>query len=92
MELYNAEIVDNAKDELIHASLDTNEDSVEDRAAEAHMPWLTVMNKDLKRTDLEKLKTGSLPSYILIDKNGNKVAEGKAASFAKINALATKSE
>ena len=84
MKQYNKDILGNDKAELIHASLDSSEDSAEKWAAKAQFPWLTVLDKDIKRAGLEKFKPRGVPGYILIDKEGNKVAEGKTACFAKI--------
>ncbi len=50
-------------------------------------PWPTVMMKNLKKAGIAKYANGGVPHYVLIDKDGKKLAENKANCLAKIAEL-----
>lgn len=88
MELYKQHIADNPKVAMIHISRDSNEDAAEEWAKKAGFPWLTVLPDKTERSGLDDYKTSNgVPEYHLIDGNGNTVAKGQNASFAKIKNL-----
>jgi thioredoxin-related protein len=85
VESYNKEIAENPKVEMIHLSLDQDEDAAEAWAKKENMPWPTLVGDDKgKDTLTEKYGVRAIPSYILVDRSGNKIAEGKGPAFAKV--------
>lgn len=93
MEKYKESIANNPKVEFIHVSLDRDNDAAEDWATGAGFPWLSVLPKDVERSDLlEFRKTGFVPYYTMIDASGKEVANGASAVFAKVAELASASE
>lgn len=46
-------------------------------------PWPTVMTKKIQKAGLAKYRAGYVPQYVLIDKDGKKLAEGKQACLDK---------
>jgi hypothetical protein len=83
---YKSKIATNPAVEMIHAALE-KEDAALQWAKKESFPWPTVIGKDLKKAGLEKYATAFVPGYILIDKNGKKLAEGSPGAFAKIEEL-----
>lgn len=74
---------------MIHISLDGSEEMATSWAKKFNQPWPTILQKDL---DIPQLVTPyfpgggiRMPSYILVDRTGKKVAEGKAAALAAAN-------
>ena len=94
METYNKEIASNPNAELIHLSLDRDEDAAEEWAAKESMPWPSLMQEDIDDDTLITpfFPDGRLgvPTYILVDRTGKEIARGKAAAMAKIKAAAEK--
>lgn len=73
---------------MIHISHDRDEDSAEEWAAKEGFPWLTVLPKDVDRSDLVEYKVAnSVPHYILVDAAGNRLADGSSAVFGKVREL-----
>ena len=88
METYKSEIATNPKVELIHISRDQNEDAAEEWARELGFPWPTILPDDMQRTGLDKYYGGGVPTYVMVDKDGNEVAKGLAAALQKARELA----
>jgi len=85
---YKTDIAENPKVELIHISHDRDEDSAEEWAAAEGFPWLTVLPKDVDRSDLVDYKVAnSVPHYVLVDAAGKHLAEGSSAVFSKVKEL-----
>lgn len=88
MESYTKEIAENPKVALIHISHDNDEDSAEDWAAKENFPWLTVLPGDRVADDLIELKVrNSVPHYLLVDAEGELLAEGKSEVLSKAGGL-----
>ena len=83
MGTYNSKIAGNDKVELIMASGDQDPKAALKWANQHNFPWPTVMSKDIQKAGLSKYKFGFVPHYVLIDKDGKKIAEGKEASLRK---------
>ncbi len=93
MEKYNASIASNPKVEMIHVSRDQADDAAQDWAAAEGFPWLTVLPGDVERSDLLQFRTrNAVPFYTMVDKDGNEVANGSGAIFAKVAELGDSSE
>ena len=93
MEKYNASIASNPKVEMIHVSRDQAEDAAQDWAAAEKFPWLTVLPDDVERSDLMQFRTrNAVPFYTMVDKDGNEVANGSGAIFAKVAELGKSTE
>ncbi|MEM9079094.1 MAG: hypothetical protein AAGC74_00190 [Verrucomicrobiota bacterium] len=89
MEKYNSEIADNPKVEMIHVSLDRQIDAAEQWAAKESMPWPTILPDKVQRSTMRDYKTNDfVPEYHLVDGEGNSIANGADACFAKIKELA----
>lgn len=73
--------------EMVHVSLDQDEDAAESWAAKESFPWPTVMMSKMKRSGLDGYAPRGVPNYKLISKDGEVVAEGKGAVFQKIAEL-----
>jgi len=86
---YNKEVAANENVEFIHASLDQSEDEALEWAKKENFPWLHVMRKNVLKADLAKFHTsGSVPFYCFVDKDGEVLAQGSEASFAKAKEVA----
>ncbi|MGC6426417.1 MAG: TlpA family protein disulfide reductase [Akkermansiaceae bacterium] len=87
METYNKDIAKNKDVELIHLSLDRDEDVAAAWGAKENMPWPTLMNEDI---DSKVLRTPyfpgrmGIPAYVMVDHTGKEVARGKQAVMEKI--------
>jgi len=93
VESYKEAIENNPKVEFIHVSRDQDEGSAASWAAEAGFTWLTVLHRDAERSGLlEYRSANSVPHYVLVDADGNAVANGSAAAFAKIRELGSGEE
>lgn len=91
MEKYNKTLVGNDKVLMVHVSQDQDEKAAEDWAAKEGFPWLTILPDDTKRAGLaEYHKRAVVPFYIMIDKDGNEVAQGSGPVFEKAAALGEK--
>lgn len=76
---------------MIHVSLDSDKSSAQEWASQGAFPWLTVLPEKVEKSGLRKdyKTTSGVPEYHLVDKNGNSVAKGLSASFAKIAEMQT---
>ena len=90
METYNKKIANNAKVELIMASADQNPKAALNWAQQHSFPWPTVMMKKIDKAGLTKYKSGFVPHYVLVDKDGKKLAQGKDNCLKKAAELANK--
>lgn len=88
METYKNKIAGNDKLELIMASGDQDAKAALAWAKQHSFPWPTVLMKKIQRAGLAKYRSGFVPHYVLIDKDGRKLAEGKAACLSKAAELA----
>ncbi|NNC90314.1 MAG: hypothetical protein HKN82_17815 [Akkermansiaceae bacterium] len=87
MEKYKSKVADEPAVEMIHVSLDRDDSVAESWAASVGMPWPTVMRDKLERSGLSEYSPRGIPHYLLVDAAGNKLAEGSAAVFAKVDEL-----
>ena len=90
MEQYNESISKIAGVKLIHVSFDRDEDSANDWAKQAGFPWLTILHEDVDRSALVEPYFGDslgVPSYLLVDHEGNQLAKGKSAVMAYLGKL-----
>jgi len=93
VEKYNEVIAKNPKVTMIHISQDRDEDAAETWAAAHGFPWLTVLPKDVPRSDLSDYRTrNSVPHYSLRDKDGKEIANGSSAIFSKLAEMGSASE
>ena len=83
MDTYNSKIASNDKVELIMASGDQDPKAALGWAKKHTFPWPTVLMKEIQKAGLAKYRSGFVPHYVLIDKDGKKLAEGKEASLKK---------
>lgn len=91
MEKYNKDLADNPKVVMIHLSSDQDEESAEKWAAKESFPWLTILPDDVERSGLAEYRTRNVvPFYVMVDKDGNPVAEGADGCFAKAAELKEK--
>ncbi|MFP6883736.1 MAG: hypothetical protein VCA40_04845 [Roseibacillus sp.] len=86
VESYRKDVAPNPKVEMIHISRDRNNTAALNWAENQKFPWPTIM-KDETDAALMTHYSNRVPSYILIDHEGNKIAEGKGAIWAKIKTL-----
>lgn len=87
METYTSKIASNDKVELIMASFDRDSNAALAWAKKHTFPWPTVMIKDQNKAGIGKYAGRGVPHYVLIDKEGKKLAENKAECFAKLAEL-----
>ncbi len=81
---YNQVIAGNATVEFIHVSLDHDEKAALIWAQKEQFPWLHVLPEKVKRSKLGKFHTsGSVPFYVLIDKQGKIITKGSSSAFSK---------
>ena len=93
MEKYNEVIAENPKVAMIYVSRDRDDGAAEDWAASHGFPWLTVLPKDVERSDLLAYRAAnSVPHYSLRDKDGKEIANGSSAIFNKLKELSSGSE
>jgi hypothetical protein len=88
VESYNTSIATNPKVEMILLSRDQTEDAATAWAEKVNMPWPTLMMEDTDNKFLEPYNIKFLPTYLLIDRTGKLVANGKSEVFAKIKETA----
>ena len=88
MKSYNKEIASNDKVEMIHISRDNDEKAALAWAKKAKFPWPTLSKKDSsKEKFLMSHYGGGVPTYVLVDIDGKRLATGKAAIWAKLSEL-----
>ena len=77
---------------LIQISGDNSEDDAEEWAAKENFPWLTVLPGDRTIRDLDLRSRKAYPSYLLVDAEGNIVAQGSGEVMSKVASLSGSSE
>ena len=88
VEKYKTSIADNPKVEMIHVSQDFDNEGAQEWAADAEFPWLTVLPENYEASGMLKFYTeAAVPFYTMIDREGNEVARGPEAVFAKVDEL-----
>ena len=87
MATYNNNIATNDQAELVHVSMDRCKVSATKWAKAVNFPWPTVLPKKQRSSGLMKYAGRGVPHYVLIDKEGKRLAEGKAACFQKLSEL-----
>ena len=88
MKSYQEKVATNTAVEMIHLSRDGDKGAAADWAKKEKFPWPTIMQDDTSEFFL-KHYGGGVPTYVLIDREGNKLATGKAAIFDKLDSLGT---
>ena len=86
VESYQKDVVPNPKVEMIHLSRDRNNAAALKWASKDTLPWPTIM-RDQIDASLLTYYSNRLPTYILIDREGNKVAEGKGPVWSKLKTI-----
>ena len=86
MKSYNEKIATNPAVDMIHLSRDNDKGSALDWAKKESFPWPTIMKSDTGEF-FTKHYGGGVPTYVLIDREGTKIATGKADIFAKLDSL-----
>jgi hypothetical protein len=84
---YNAEIATKESVEFIHFSLDRTPKAALAWAKKENFPWAHILPDQHSDSGLKKYAKNYVPYYMLIDKEGKILAEGKQAVFAKVRAL-----
>ena len=87
MESYKRKIADNDKVEFIHFSLDRTPDAALAWAKKEKFPWPHVMADKHTDSGLKKYMKRFVPYYMLVDADGNILAEGNPAVFDKVDSL-----
>ena len=85
---YKEEVADHPSVEMIHVSLDFNKAKAEAWAAEEKFPWPTIAMDKIDPAGLKAFTPQGAPDYKLVSREGNIVAHGKDAVFAKVAELA----
>lgn len=81
-------MADNSTVEFIHVSLDSDKNAALEWAKKENFPWIHVLPEDVKKSDLKKYHTsGSVPFYVLVDKDGKPIAKGSQQTFKKAKEL-----
>ena len=86
VESYQKHVVPNPKVEMIHLSRDRNNAAALKWASKDKLPWPTIMRDQIDASLLTHY-SNRLPTYILIDREGNKVAEGKGPVWSKLKTI-----
>jgi len=86
VEKYRKQIVPNTKVELIHVSLDDEEEEATKWALEGKFPWPTVLAEHYEETGLNEYGAFAGESF-LVDSAGKIVTKDEKEAFAKISAL-----
>tara|TARA_B100000519_G_C13873013_1_gene264583 strand:- start:32 stop:310 length:279 start_codon:yes stop_codon:yes gene_type:complete len=91
VESYQKDVASNPRVEMIHLSRDQDEKAALAWAKKDKLPWPHIMQKDTKDA-LMTHYTRAVPCYVLIDREGNKLAAGsggagKSAVWSKLKEL-----
>ena len=87
-EKYKKSIAKNAKVAFVHVSQDYETKDAEKWAAKEKFPWLTVLPENYQGSGLRDYYTEAIvPFYTMVDAQGEEVARGAEAIFAKIGEL-----
>lgn len=87
MKSFNEKIATNDKVEFIHFSLDRSPDAALAWAKKEKFPWIHILPAKHDASGLKKYAKNFVPYYMMIDGEGNIVAEGKQAIFDKIDSI-----
>ena len=84
VETYNDVVAGSPNVEMIHVSRDRSDDDAEEWAEEEGFPWYTVLPDDVEDSELMEYRpNNSVPYYVIVDAEGNSLASGSTAVFAK---------
>jgi len=73
---------------MVHVSLDRTEDAAQTWAAAEGFPWLTILPDDKDRSGVMEIHSPrGVPTYYMVDAEGNEVAQGSGAIFSKIEEI-----
>ena len=86
---YNNKISTTSNVELIQVSLDKNLSAAKNWATKEKFPWHTVLHNKIGASKLDRFKVKAVPTYLLLDKAGKKIASGKNNVFQKVKELST---
>lgn len=87
MKSYQSEIAPKKNVEFILFSKDRNDAAALGWAKKENFPWAHILPKQHNRSGLKKYAKSYVPYYMLIDKDGKILAEGKRAVLAKVKEL-----
>lgn len=89
MKSYNAEIAPNPDVDMIHIALE-DKDAALAWAKKESFPWPHIMEKDMNKFLGQYFKNVA-PTYVLINREGEVLANDKGSIFAKLAELAPQS-
>jgi predicted AlkP superfamily phosphohydrolase/phosphomutase len=84
---FNEKIATNDKVEFIHYSLDRTTEAALKWAKKESFPWAHVLVDKHEESGLKKYAKKFVPYYMLVDKDGQILAEGHQAVFAMVDDL-----
>lgn len=88
MEKYNEKIKDAKNVEMVYFSRDSSEGAMESFMAEFKMPWPAIDFDKKDRWKLGATLAGNVvPNYVLIDAEGEVLANGSGGVFAALEKL-----
>ena len=87
MKSFNKKIATNDKVEFIHFSLDRSPEAALTWAKKENFPWAHVLADKHADSGLKKYAKNFVPYYMLVDKDGEILAEGSQAVFAMVDDL-----
>ncbi len=87
MKSYNAEIATKENVEFILFSQDRTSRDALAWAKKENFPWAHILPRKHRASGLKKYAKSYVPHFVLIDKEGKILAEGKQAVFAKVKTL-----
>lgn len=73
MEKYNNEISSLGNLELVQISKDRDLSKAVAWAKKESLPWPTILISDIKDTMVKDIKTRAVPTYVLIDREGEEI-------------------
>lgn len=86
MDKYNESIATVGNVELIQASQDKDVAAASAWAKKESFPWPTVLLEDIEKTLLKDIKLNGVPTYVLLDREGNILAQANE-SFSVMRKL-----
>ena len=82
---YNDKMKNNPKVELILMSADRGDAAALSWSKKENFPWPQIMKSNVSREfNFMKHRSRYVPQYLLVDKDGNKVADGLGPSLSKL--------